>query len=774
MAAARDLGSIPSAEQRLQLQAKARAILRGRAVQRVVKDAKALAFTEVAPRSGRPPPVKKRTRLQRQGAVFPSWHAHEPLVSDDGQTPDEFIEQAAGVGSPLHAEGAALSHQLRAAIWRLAEAAANGEDVSKARDFTLKAVKRLASKLAQAEQALRIVMPPHIAGMVRPIKVALLYVLAAAAGAPSAEDLALSLVTGFEAVGDIPPSGWWEMEDVEAAEFDIDDLDHEAWHDELEQAIRTSAHSISSQPEHMGLFAKTMEEVDAGLVHGPFSRDQIVEQVGLGGARGMQRFAVLQGGKIRACDNAKKSLHNRSTTVFEKLTNIVADWPAAVAKEFQAAFAAGGLPPPANLAGTDDWSDAYRHLPCAHPQFTIFALWDPVHEKVVWFSLPGFNFGLKSAVNQFNRLAETVVCINQVFFAAACDHYFDDFILQEPVSTAANGQKCLRELSALLGMPFAPKKAVDVGNRVIFLGVESDLSESAAGHVSLRVRPDRVQRLQATLEEVLDARELPSGAAASIVGRLSFTLSWVFGRVGRAAMQPLHAAAGAQSGRFDAGTAASIRFFVDTLPSIPPQVVHLWEQGRRPTLVWTDGASEGDQHWVGWLVASPKEGVPDDLPIADRYDFVHGSAQLTQEIITLLFQRKQQIGQVEIIGAIVPYLSVPELLAGRDVLHWIDNTSAQAALTKGYSGVPDSARLVHIFHAWNCGARARVWFEYIPSKSNPADEPSRSDLSQSLYAIGESIVSQPRPTKLPEPRRWSDPAGWLEEAADLARMLGAR
>eukprot|EP00966_Prymnesium_polylepis_P044966 1041778-Prymnesium_polylepis.1 len=50
---------------------------------------------------------------------------------------------------------------------------------------------------------------------------------------------------------------------------------------------------------------------------------------------------------------------------------------------------------------------------------------------------------------------------------------------------------------------------------------------------------------------------------------------------------------------------------------------------------------------------------------------------------------------------------------GRRVIHFIDNTSAIAAMAKGYSNMPDSARLVHTFHASQAGARCDVWFEYV-------------------------------------------------------------
>ena len=87
------------------------------------------------------------------------------------------------------------------------------------------------------------------------------------------------------------------------------------------------------------------------------------------------------------------------------------------------------------------------------------------------------------------------------------------------------------------------------------------------------------------------------------------------------------------------------------------------------------------------------------------YELHHGGASLPDDLSDALVRRKQQIGQVEIIGAIAPYLSLPmDQLAGADIIHFIDNTSALAALTKGYSGVPDSARLVHTFHAWAAGA----------------------------------------------------------------------
>ena len=130
-------------------------------------------------------------------------------------------------------------------------------------------------------------------------------------------------------------------------------------------------------------------------------------------------------------------------------------------------------------------------------------------------------------------------------------------------------------------------------------------------------------------------------------------------------------------------------------------------------------------------------------------------------------RRRQQIGQLEILAALVPYLSVPRL-RGKRVMHWIDNTSS---LAKGYSGVPDSARLVHAFHATAAGMGCACYFEYVRSAANVADMPSRVDLSGVEWDCGlpgEGLRSVPVEAVLPGQRDWADAAAdWVLRARRL-------
>lgn len=241
-------------------------------------------------------------------------------------------------------------------------------------------------------------------------------------------------------------------------------------------------------------------------------------------------------------------------------------------------------------------------------------------------------------------------------------------------------------------------------------------------------------------------------------------------------MQPIFRHEGGQLSR---GFRSSLDYLSRTLPHIPPMQISLRASSVPPTLVWTDGAYEdaGATRDVGFIIASPRPEAewPPPLEVdmqrwfASSYSLVHGADVIPDDLHHALVERKQQIGQVEIIGAITPYLSCPSLLAGKEVIHWIDNTSALAALMKGYSGIPDSAHLVHAFHAWNAGAGASVWFEYVPTHANPADEPSRKrSLRDSSYCPAKRARSHPTPVVFPSLARLSHPASWMTEASAAA------
>ena len=84
-------------------------------------------------------------------------------------------------------------------------------------------------------------------------------------------------------------------------------------------------------------------------------------------------------------------------------------------------------------------------------------------------------------------------------------------------------------------------------------------------------------------------------------------------------------------------------------------------------------------------------------------------------------------------AALMAYITLesydPDRVHNRDVLHFVDNTSAIMGLYKGYSPAPDSCRLIQIFHLIMARLNFRTWWEWVASKANISDLPSRNDFA---------------------------------------------
>ena len=86
--------------------------------------------------------------------------------------------------------------------------------------------------------------------------------------------------------------------------------------------------------------------------------------------------------------------------------------------------------------------------------------------------------------------------------------------------------------------------------------------------------------------------------------------------------------------------------------------------------------------------------------------------------------------------------------------HFIDNSAALFGVAKGYSKVPDSAKMIHAFHALNVQLVAAVDFEWVPTDANIADLPSRGDFALLRTLGGDEAF---RPAVLPTLGAMVDP-----------------
>ena len=74
----------------------------------------------------------------------------------------------------------------------------------------------------------------------------------------------------------------------------------------------------------------------------------------------------------------------------------------------------------------------------------------------------------------------------------------------------------------------------------------------------------------------------------------------------------------------------------------------------------------------------------------------------------------------------------------------IDNTGALAAMVKAYARAIDSARIVHAFAALAVTLNISPWFEYVRTKANVADLPSREGLQGYAPLRGHGVRAKAR------------------------------
>ena len=278
------------------------------------------------------------------------------------------------------------------------------------------------------------------------------------------------------------------------------------------------------------------------------------------------------------------------------------------------------------------------------------------------------------------------------------------------------------------------------------------------------------ERRRKLLEELRSIRTkgLTPSQASKLTGKLQFTLSWSFGRIGRAALQPFFGRVTADESVTapTPGLTRAAGFLADIMANLPAIDICLDRAWEAPILVWSDAMYEksGDiPAQGGFVVRIPGTGGGDPVTYYSRH------ATPKSVLKQFVPGKKQYIGQLELLYAVAVYTTLPKKFANRRVIHFIDNTSAVAGLIKGYSRAIDSGRIVNAFHALNAGLRAETFFEYVRSKANIADLPSRGemhDLRRILTEAGGFGNLRQVQCILPSMSDWHDHAAvWMQRGA---------
>ena len=607
----------------------------------------------------------------------------------------------------------------------------------------------IAASLQEANEHMLKLATPHTRPLVQGMNLAF---MAAFVDAVSWPDVAAveRFVRGFPIVGDIPDSGLFRPVDRPAT-VSLDEFTpaaNHAWATELAGSLahRAAAATGDDRAALEALEAVTAAEANNGYVIGPRSRRALDVLFGPGIWRAMRRFGIWQGEgdarKVRAIDNAKGNRLNGTMTTWETIYCMTLFFIVQVASLFAAAARRAGTAMPRMRIGLDDMRAAYRRIPVATPWFTVFAIWSFMRQRVVYYYLRGHNFGAVSAVLNFNRFPAVLVAMCRVLFAVPCNHFFDDYVIVDLHAGGTSGQEALAAAHELVGQEVEPKKRKHMADKHKTLGQMADVSQV---HIDQTVvfspEETRCTNVLRSLRAARARNHLPTGEAGRIRGKIGWVLSAAYARVGRAAAQPLtdreHSSGGDAS--WTPALEEMLNFFevlfsvdADGRPRLPPLRVPIFRHPRRPVVIYSDAMFRRLRHDSDELWRDPR-GVP-----FSRVAFVVFFPGRARPVVSRLVlppwvynflsaDAHTLIQQAELIAAVGAWRTLAANLQDEAVIHFEDNTGALSNLVHGYASRPDCGRIANAFHLTVAGLHAKSWLEWVPSKANVADLPSRDD-----------------------------------------------
>ena len=200
-----------------------------------------------------------------------------------------------------------------------------------------------------------------------------------------------------------------------------------AWCDEVIRKVSDAATTQSEKSIRVfeGVYAQTRKEAALGYVKGPYTRSQLNNIFGANQYRVMVRFGIEQGRdgkrKVRAIDNARTSLSNAVSHTHETIVCITFEIAATVSALVLESCIRLGIAMLEMSIGFEDLTAAYRFVATSQPQFTVFCVWRFSDGKSTpgpaFYYIPGHNFGMVSAVLNFNRFPMRMVAMARSLLA---------------------------------------------------------------------------------------------------------------------------------------------------------------------------------------------------------------------------------------------------------------------------------------------------------------------------------------------------------------------
>ena len=597
----------------------------------------------------------------------------------------------------------------------------------------------LDKKLNDQEKLLHARMPPYMRKVMKGKKILLFKELLVETGY---DDIKVCdfLEHGVQLFGHhtLPP---YASTKIVPAVSTVDQLQREAvWR---RKALRTDATDETADL----LDSQSLDEVNRGFLSGPFeTEDEVSVHVGREDWIANPRFVLLQGPskKPRVIDNCRQSGLNATYTSLESLQLHDFDMVVSVAKlasscnndgMIKVTLSTGEVrqgPLHPSLTGVQwkarslDLAKAYKQL-AVHPNSRHLAIvgYQKADNSWKYFASNALPFGASASVFGFLRVSRAIWHLATTFLGIPGCCYFDDFPHYEVDPLCHSSQQAYETLLKILGWKFAEgEKNLPFDVSYNILGATVDMHNHRLGTVSVSNKQGRLEHIASlvrSLKETMSASEL-----AVLRGHIVFASGFCLGRALRPAMGALDLAFRIATDVRSSNVAQACEALLDILARSSPRLVECKSSGP-PIVVFTDSAFDNQVATVGALVVDPMA----------QKSLVYDGA-IHQSLVSKWQSSgaKQIISQAELAAVVLVRDEIKRLLENRKVIFFVDNEAARYSLIKGVSGKSSMQVLTSSFHAVDIQTPCFHWIERVPSKSNPADLPTRGKTDELLKLTG--------------------------------------
>ena len=417
-------------------------------------------------------------------------------------------------------------------------------------------VRRLAQELAAEEAKLHQSLDPELAKVLKG-KNLLVWKKLMELTAFDDPSLFEEMTSGFKLVGQARTSPQFPKGFVSMQQTPEELRSKAIW---LRKANMVKCRSSGRHELDQLVWKQTLEECDAGWMHGPYSESQINDLVGSNCWLATRRFPLEQKDKVRLIDDALASGLNSAYGTSNKLTLFDIDTLAAMALQvakalqqrsgpvlsaegntFQLSISGQWKKPLRVLGRTLDLQSAYKQVgPAMEDKWNrVVMVYDPDRDEPRYFVSSALMFGSTAAVYAFNRISRSIWHILTHLLNLWMTVYYDDFPMVEPEETAESAEWCMAEILDILGWKFAREgsKAPPFATSFDVLGVSVDLGGIFKGEIVLKNKQSRVDSLSAVLDKMVCEGKVESGVAASLHGQLNFAQGQFLGSPLKPAMR---------------------------------------------------------------------------------------------------------------------------------------------------------------------------------------------------------------------------------------------